>query len=328
MKFLTTLHWPLRVWQVTALAPFEVINKSLLPVKIVRLQYYPGSVLLIHFIILILAIIFNKHFIDWEKHVITSYDDFLSMVVVRITTCVIVAESILNRNKQTEFLEHIIRVDIILRRKLQIELDYKKEQFQNNISTLIWILICISCMICVYLVLRTANLATTEFWLLYTIAFFVYSIHYHRMILFVHLILRRYKNVNQFIKDVCSREAKKAENLELQLSLKDQPKVTFANDPVAQPISTSQLADIRNVYQMLYETTNMINDMFWWSLPLCIVIDFHRLLLNFYYIFAVLLLNTDWNVLILAIFWGSVNLCHLILISHACHSTNKEVSLI
>lgn len=323
---MNSLRWPMWIWQLFGMAPFKFVNKSSLSTKNTQLQYYTITLLLFHFILLIIAIFFSSTFINWSPVSYINYDNFLSMLSIRLVACIIVAEAIFKLNKQIEFFRRIIRVDHILSHKLRIEIDYKKEQIQNNILTAVWIVMCFVCIICVLIALNTINISTTTgFWLWYSVSFTVYSIHYHRIVLYVHLILLRYKSINQFIEKVCSIEWKKAESPEYFLAFKQMSQVGY--DRIEQPMTISQLADIRKAYQILYETTDLINDMFRWSLPLCIGIDFHQLVVNFYLTFVVLLMSTEWNALLMNTTWGIINIGHLICLSHACHCTRKEVSL-
>lgn len=326
MKFFTSLRWPLLIWQIFGMAPFRIINKSLLPVKNTKLLFYACFIWLIHFILLIFGIVCTSIYINWSYEMITGYDNFLTMLSVRLVACVIIAESVFKLNKQTEFLQKIIRVDAILRRKLKIYIDYRKEYLQNNILTIIWILICSVTVIVVQVIfLQLDNKTPSVFWSMYFVSLIAYSIHYHRIVLYVNFILRRYKRINQFIEKVCLFEEKNSVNFEVLMTSKKVPKVTFADHPIGQSITKSQLEDIRDAYQILYETTQMINDMFWWSLPLCIAIDFHRLVVNSYYVFIILLMKQDPLTLLVDIFWASLNFWHLIFLAHACHSTSKEV---
>lgn len=324
MKLSSTLKWPLRIWQIFGMTPFEVCNKSLLPVKNAKLQMYAGILLLVHIILLIISLAFTSIYIDWSNDTDRNLNELVEVISIRLTVCVIVAEAIFKANQQTEFLCKIIDIDGVLRRKLHIKMDYKKQQFYNNILTVILILTCVSCVILVAVVNYEFYPAIdSQFWLWYALPFIVYSIHYHRMVLFVHLILYRYKSVNQFIENVCLlQEKRQSDNFELLLATKKRPKVTFTK----LSITASQLVDIRNVYQNLYETTEMINDMFRCSLPLCIGIDFHRFLLNTYFIVAVIFLEIEFYLLFIAIFCGCINIAHLLFLSHACHSTSKQVT--
>lgn len=216
------------IWQLFGMAPFEFVNKSSLSTKNTKLQYYAIALLLFHFILLIIAIFFSSTFINWSPVAYINYDNFLSMLSIRLVACIIVAEAIFKLNKQIEFFRRIIRVDHILSNKLRIEIDYKKEQIQNNILTVTWILMCFVCIICVLIALNTINISTTTgFWLWYSVSFMVYSIHYHRIVSYVHLILHRYKSVNQFIEKICSIEWKEAESPEYFLALKQMSQVGY-----------------------------------------------------------------------------------------------------
>lgn len=326
IKFFSILRWPLLIWQIFGTAQFIVINKSI-PVKNTNLKFFAVFLLLIYIIMLIVGIAFPSIYLDWANDGYVNMNDFFTQMTIRLTACVIMAESILRLNKQIHFLQKVIGIDFIFRQKLQIKLDYKKEQFQNNNLSVVWIVTIILGSICVFFVIYIFYGAIdVQFWLWYILPFLLYSIQYHRIVLYVRLILRRYKILNQYIENICALQEKNADNSKLLVRFKAMASVDFADFP--EPVMTnSQLIDIRNVYQILYETTELINDMFWWSLPLCILIDFHRLLVNCFYIFAIFLLEIDFHLLAVAIICGSINIAHLILLSHACHSTCKEVRL-
>lgn len=328
MKFLISLFWPLRVWQLLAVAPFEVTKQLLIPAKNTKLYYYAIVFLFVNIILLALCVIFSSTYIDWSGKNFTKFDDLLAMTIVRITSCIILGEAIFKENKQIEYFKQIICIDYVLHRSLHIRIDYDKYQFQNNLITAIWVF---SLFICVISVTITTHMFgdpyIERFWAFYIGPLFVYSLNCHRMVLYVFVIRRRYQLLNQFIEKICLLQE---ENVGRQNIMQKLEPLSKINDPpidsmAVQLICEPQLKDIRNSYQMLYEATKMINDLFLWSLPLCIAIDFHRLLVNTFYLFAVWLLQDQWLLLILAISWGGLNLAHLIVLSHACHTASKEV---
>lgn len=330
MNFLTTLRWPLRIWQIFATAPFDVTNKTMMPVKDFKLTVLAGIWLIVHITLLILCIFYSSTFINWENTLqIRNYDTSLAMITVRFLSCLIVGEAIFNQHKQINFLQKILQIDTILQQKLQIQIDYKKHYIQNNILTTIWIFMCFSCAICVFVVYHeTENTFDECFWIVYAIPFFVLSLQYHRMVLYLHAIRLRYQMLNQFIEKACLFQERGVVNNEILNAFKQISKFTYADGPVVQLISKSQLMDIRNIYQISYETAYMINDIFWWSIPLCIGIDFHRLLVHLYMIFGGLLFHLNWDDLLIGLFLGCMNLAHFVVLSHACQSTNQEVRII
>lgn len=330
MKFLISLVWPFRVWQLIAVAPFGMTKKLSLPTKSTKLYYSAIILLFVYIILLTLSVTFSSTYIDWSSKDFTKFDDLLAMTIVRITSCVIVGEAIFKLNKQIDFFKQIIRIDFILHRKLNIRIDYSKFKFQNNLITAIWIFCLLFCVVSVSITIHMLGDSYSErFWAFYIGPLFVYSLNCHRMVLYVFVIRRRYQFLNQFIEKVCMLQEKSVFNQNILQTFEKLSKIKGSpiDSLAVQHISESQLKDIRNVYQMLYEATKMINDLFLWSLPLCIGIDFHRLLVNTFFLFAVWLLQKYWVVLIMAMSWGSLNIAHLIILSHACHTTHATVRL-
>lgn len=329
MKFVISLVWPLRVWQLLAMAPFQVTKKLLLPTKSAPLYYYAVVSLLVHIISLVLIETFASAYIDWSGNNIVRFDNLLAITLVRISSCVIVGEAIFNVNKQIDFLKQIIRIDFIMHRKLDIRFDYEKYQQQNSLITAIWIGVLLLCAIGNVIAMHALENTNDErFWALYIGPLFIYSLNYHRMVLYVYVVRRRYKLLNQFIEQVCTLQENAVYDHAILQTFQQLAKVKGSspiNAVAIQLISESQLKDIRTIYQMLYEASKMINELFLWSLPLCIGIDFHRLLVNVFYVFGVWLLHSYWLLLIVAIAWGTLNIGHLIILSHACHTTSKEV---
>lgn len=91
----------------------------------------------------------------------------------------------------------------------------------------------------------------------------------------------------------------------------------------------AQLLELRDIYQELHDASHTINNIFRWSIPLCIGFDFHEILVDAYWIIRVWLSNDDYNPLINVVFpimWLSWHLTHIFFLSHACHSTSRKVS--
>lgn len=328
MGFLTSLIWPLRVWQFIAVAPFGVAKTLSIPIKNTKLYYYAMILLFVHIILLALSVTFSSTYINWSSNDMGRFDSLLAMAMVRFSSCVIVGEAIFKLNKQIDFLKQITRIDFILYRQLDIRFDYKKYRFQNHLITAIWIFSLVFCMIGIAITMNILGVSYDErFWAFYIGPLFIYSLNHHRFVLYVFVIRRRYKLLNQFIEKICMLQENSVADQIILHTFEPSTKVKISpiNSLVVQLISESQLKDIRNVYQMLYEATKMVENLFLWSLPLCICIDFHRLLVNVFLIFSVWLLQSYWLVLIVAITWGTLNIAHLIVLSHACHTTSKEV---
>lgn len=325
MKFLATLRWPLFVWQFLGMAPYGIANKCLLPIKSTKLQCYSGVLLLIHSVVLVIGIVLPSSYVDLTDRMIHLLNDLAAVIIARFLACVIVAESLIKLNKQIDFLRQMLRIDFILRGKLRINIDYKREHFENNLMTGIWIFTWLSCCIIVWINLyKFYEEIDVIFWYWYAPQFLMYSIQYHRLVTYMRLIFRRYKIINEFIEKYHAMQEERAQHFESTMDFKEMSKLKFTDFP--KPLLTkSQLQHIRDAYQILYETTNMVNDIFWWSLPLCILMDFHRLLLNVYYSVCVLFLQSEWLLLGVSIIFGGVNFTQIFILAYAGHSTKTEV---
>lgn len=328
MKFLDSLLLPLRVWQILGMAPFGVAKKPLFSTNNTYLYVYTILLLIAFFVSLVLSLVFSPVYVDWnDDEGVSKYDDMFAITMAWATSCVIAAEAIIKVDKQMELLQQIIRIDFVISRRLQIQIDYASYQFYNNVFTLIWSILTLICAIGTYFVMCQLNSPYAEgFWLFYCIPFTIYSMNYHRMAIYILVIRRRYKILNEFIEKVCLLQEKSIVNKDIIQIVKMTSKISFSDFPSEQLLSESQMKDIRNVYQMLYDATILFNEMFLWSLPLCIGIDFHRLLVNAFYVFAVWLLRSLWMLLVMAAVWGGSNIIHLIWFSCICHSTCTEVS--
>ena len=265
MKFLISLAWPLRVWQLLGSAPFGVNKKLFVPTKNSKLYYYAIIFLVADIILLVLSIVFSSTYADWSSKGFTKYDALIAMVMIRITSCVILGEAIFKLNKQIDFFQQIIRIDFVLYRKLHIQIDYKKFQFRNNLITVVWIFGLLFCAISVFTIMHLfEDVYGERFWIFYIVPLFVYSLNCHRMVLYVFVIRRRYQLLNHFIDKICMLQEKNVANNNILQKFEESSKLSVPPiDPMAvQLISESQLKDIRDIYQMLYDATKTIDDLF------------------------------------------------------------------
>lgn len=237
------------------------------------------------------------------------------MYSIRFLACVVIAEAILNRNAQIDVLELINQIDLNLDYKLRLQINYKQQQFRNNVSAGLWLFAFFICVILNAVLLHLNGTDREErFWFFYIIPFFICTLQYQRLLFYVPLLRHRYQILNEYF-------------LRISETQETRRNIQAAKPDSLEPLITArQLIDFRNIYQQLYEAAVQINDMFWWSLPLCILVDFHAVLLNTYRAFLVLLTNASGDNVMFSLLWGFCNAGHLLLVSHACHSTSIMVS--
>lgn len=319
MKFLTTILWPIRLWQILAITPFGLTKKTFWPNRESSLHYFAMACLAVHIAALIHGIIVPGSFADMNTNIIDTYNDQFAMGSIRFLICAIIIEAILYRNDHIDVFELINQIDLNLEGKLRLMINYKKNQFQNNIIFGIWLVVLIMSIILVFVFNHLSGDEQFErYWLFYIIPFSITTLHYQRIFFYVHLLRYRYQMLNDFLLNICSIQ-------ELQQN-DDLSSETKLNNSI--PLLTAiQIRDFRNIYQQLYEASIQMNDIFWWSMPLCILIDFHSLLVNSYWTFLIFLTHSSENSIVVSLIWGGCNAARLLLLSHACHSTSISVSL-
>lgn len=254
----------------------------------------------------ICSVIYSEWYIDWTSQPHAVFTIIFNMLSAQVVTCLIIYESINKTNEQIDFLERFNKIDHALQYKLRIEINFKSYRFHNNIGCIVWFLWHFSCPIAIFIYCYlTENHRLERFHTLYAMAFFIYSLQYQRMIVYLCLIRHRYALLNQFL-----------------LEFQENAKQIRIDDLTSKEV----LIELRNIYQELYEASDLINTIFRWSLPLCIGIDFYNCMGHIFYIFFICFFHEPWTAAIVPFIWLTCNLSHLLISAHACHSTTKKVN--
>lgn len=319
MKFLATILLQFRLWQIFSLVPFGLIGEKLYLNRASNLHYFSMASLAVHVAALLHGLIFQDLYMpDVGESYSQYYNEIMTLSLMRLIACVIVLEAILDRRPQITVLEMINQIDLNLEFKLRIKINYKRQQFHYNIGTLLWLLVFGISVVAIFVYAHVKGQEKfMMFWLFYSLPFIICGLQYQRLSYYATLLRQRYQLLNGFLLNICSIQ--EAHRIESDMKLKH---TTFDR-----LITTIQVRDFRNIYQQLYDVSVRVNDMFWWSLPLCILSDFHKLLVNVYLIFATFLVQSSGDDAIIGMLWGICNVVNLVVVSHACHSTAIAVSI-
>lgn len=261
MNFVSTFCWSFRFWQFFSLTPLSLTVQTSRPYKNPKLRTFAIFSLKFFIVLTICGITFIIGYTDWEKSSkIIAYNTAITMLLLQFTSCVILAESILNINRQINFLERMNRIDYALTHKLQLKIDYQKYQFRNNALIVIWIFLHL-----IYRTVVTGTLLDDQnylmFVLLHTIPFALYTLHYLHMIVYVYQIRHRYALLNQFILETFPLEDIMIEIQKVNIDFEKNNHLK------------AQLLELRDIYQELHDASHTINNIFRWSIPLCIGFD-------------------------------------------------------
>lgn len=327
MKILSTFIWPIRIWQLFALTPLSVSAKTAWPKKNLFLKFIACIWLIVYLVLFVVSMYFNKSYIDWEQKQFAVYHDIFSAGVIHVLLCIVVGESIEKIQLQIELMERLNRIDYAIQYKTQIKIDYKQYQQQNTHGSCAWIgwhlFCCTTTALYYYCMNDQSNLLG---WLIYALPLFVYSLHYQRIVLFVHQLGARFRVLNQYLLDNFSTSVADGSDLSLILGIKGYREVEWNQQQFDSNESRAKLLEMRNVYQQLAEACDTVNALFGHSLPACIAVDFHKVMSNIYWLFVVWLNHHGWGAAIAPALWLSLNISHLFALTYMCQKTTKEVS--
>lgn len=287
-----------------------------MPYKNKKLIIFASFSLLFHIALAICSLIFTDWYIDWKNQttILAYYNIYAYMLLHQVTSCIIVIEALVNIDRQMDFLQRMNKIDQALTHKMQIKIDYEKRQLQNNVGLSVWLLL--------HLISQTAifafeNEIENRFQLLYVVSFILYSLQFQRCVLYVYQIYHRCELLNQFI----------LETFPLDDNIDGDQEVNI--DHERNNHLKAQIFDLSDIYQELHDASDTINKIFCWSLPLCIGNDFQGILGEMYWMLVLLLSDNHnpWTIYVSRFFWLSWHLVHILFLSHACHSTSREVSI-
>lgn len=330
MHDLMVLLYPFRLWQVFSLSPFGLSQKSMWPKESMKLKLFAICWLLIHFLAIIYGFLSISSYVNPHYSVLLRYNTIISLLISRLLACAVVLEAILKRKDQITFFESIKQIDFILKYKLQIRIDYRKYQYENNIATFAWFFIYLAMEIFVFVrVLTKQRYAFTYFWIYNAIPTLISSLLCLQITTYVHTIRHRYEIINDFLRKIILLQSKGSVSTD---NLKAIRHVRFIHEEIPSysstkvVISCEQFEQIRRAYQLLYDLSMLVNKLYWWSLPLYLGNYFHKVLAGSFNLCTVVLAQSQSDPYSM-LAWTTFCVAQFIILAHACQALSIEVRI-
>lgn len=323
MHLTSTVIFPFRLWQLFSLSPFGLSRKQFWPKECKKIELYSLVCLLVHIILVFYCLCFTSSYIDWTNSPAVVYNDIISMLMWRLLSTTIVAESILKRDKQISFFDRIKQIDNILQYKLKVQVDYANCQSQHKITSTIWCLIFVTLEIflqlCAYMIDQHFFLHFCWYTLVPRLMAVLFCL---QIVIYVRTIRRRYRLINDFLRKFhfSQTEIKYLDTL-------DTFEYSIHRFSLEERLSFTQLEQLRIVYKDLYEATFLVNNLCWWSLPLCLANYFHKILTLIFAAVITKFMGRRTHPYMMAI-WSIFYIAQVIFLAHACQTLCKEVKQI
>lgn len=331
--FMKTIILPFRIFQTFSLCPFGLHNKPLLPVSKTYLRNIAIAAIVIYTALFIHGLFITDKYINYSQKPFQYYFDFFYMTLSRLLLLIILVESLLKRNLNIKFFENIHKADTILVEKLSANLAFDQNRKLNNLRTGVWLVVFIitsgTTLIC-WIV--SNDQLSIMYWALLLVPSLMATMRYFQMITYVNLTKIRFQVINKLVKSFYSLDpinSKKGNVVDKNL-LHTMSKISDDRSAeVEKYVIFKNLIELRQVYILLYDATEMINELFRWSVPINIAKDFIDTLTCVYWTFLWILKPSmpTMHMTVASIAIIVIHMFHIMSVSNECHYTVEEVSV-
>lgn len=323
----------IRLFQFFCLCPVSVISEFQFSTRAFFLTY---SVLqLIVRICIFFYGIFAKHLFPQNEYQLVAVIDTVLICGVRLLEIIILLEALMKRKLDKTLIENFEIIDKMMKERLKIDMDFQHFYRKNLIYLICWIGIFLSISATI-IYLSVGDLNYVYFRLTYFVPFFLSSLAYYQINLWINLIQRHFRILKTFIShlecDTTKHPTKMANSLEtFQSTLAtDYHRIINLNSNLSynSAILIKHFIIVRDLYNRLWIQTNLVNERFRWSTILMIGNDFISLLSNFYWMLICMLhYSMCRDMSITACFlWSLLNILHIFLLCGTCHKTVDEAN--
>lgn len=274
--------------------------------------------------VLIVTIVFLSAFL-WNKIIDINYLSTIVWYSFTAGSCIahltIVIQAFLCRHQQQQLFQKYGKVDCVLQQKLH----YKAQHGDSEIRS-IWIKVAIILAILitvnVILVIRMYNIEGLKtFWLHNFMAMMLIRLRCIQTIVYVSLLENRLTIINEVLNGFVGNEEQQV--IVWDKAVEKQNKISRVHNK----IKFRQLMHLKDVYGLLFEAKELIEDAFGWSLLVIFVQNFVSFTCYGYWTFLLIQLhldNIDMQIHLSCVLMPIVGF--LFLLAHACESCAKTVS--
>lgn len=291
------------------------------------------------------TILSDELFIRKNEYQIVATIDTVLICVVRLLEITILIEALIKRKLEIKFMENLQQIDEIIKNRLHVDSDYGALYRYCVLSISIWIgIFLLAEGTLIYLSYKNSNYF--YFCLTYLPPFFVSSLTYFQIIIWVNLIKYRFKILKRFI-DGMERETKTEREHSCGTGTNsiifvkplhslfhrggDFDRKLHSNlNSIHDAYLFDRFIIVRDLYQRLWDQTNLVNERFRWSMVVNIGNDFISLLSNFYWMIICLLdYSICRNMSVAGCFlWSFINISHIFALCRMCHHTVDQAAAI
>lgn len=327
VDFFQSIALSFQILQLVCLCPYSIKEIS----NLIRPKFQkPQLILMLIFqmVLIVYVVHLSFHFPILNGTVKLAF--FTKFVMIQVMTLALFIESYNNRNVQKDFLLQINSIDFIMEYQIDIKMDHRIQRKHHTKRVISFI----GVHLIVFLISsNTIYLLYGEGIIRFAIEFFsitIVALRYYQLGFFADLLYQRYRIINDFMDS-----ANDLINIDQYISKRtnfgeifDKMIVNGVNNRRRTNIGCDKLHALRRACCSLYKASNTINELFKWTLPLCILTDFFHYLFGVFYILHILLDADPPILLIVPITRFFMVAYHVVFFVIDCGDCTEEVLLI
>lgn len=317
--------------QLVGFTTFEITRKN---------SFYAYNISVILSLLFILSVIVYR-LINTELLQMTHFNSAVNNVnliqlnLFRFAHLLIVIESLLKQKRQKLFFDQLRHVDRMLLQKYTIEIDYRSLRRYTTIQLISFGLVYVFCLTSIIgyrILVQRHSFTIWQFigWFYNMVPFMLTSLRYFQIIVWMGLLRTRFGHLNSILEHIDF-------NGWLVTGIKPKPEIRNEillvteygrkdRRSVRRRTALDQLVIVRELYDRLWDLTQLINDCFGWSLLINTANDFVSVTSNCYLIFLLTKFGlSDTMRIVSAICWTVPHVINLLGITYCCYSTIREV---
>lgn len=281
----------LRLYQLVGYAPFSVSKESVLE-KSRRMGFYSLGLVLVFGALALFSFFFEK--IEDE---IESTIKFLLLVLIYAVHFSSLVEAFFKRDAQIALVSNFNEVDQLFQRKFRHKSRVSLRQHFSKALVLLLALIAVIFSADIGIYVRGNHQVRMNYLAIFFIPYVLTFIRYFQIIYFVHMIKTRFEFLIQILREVLQQRNTTVIETTITFStqvskLLSSEKASFKNsvapieEKLAQLVDTHSVEILREVYNKLWQNSQLINTAFGFSLLMNLGYDFLALTTNGYWLFA------------------------------------------
>lgn len=313
----------IKVCQFLGLAPFSRRNSTKWSLN----RVYEVITIMFSMVIascFLLCLIFNGIVIDHSRSSLNVAIAVYAIITICIHAFVILNEHFYKRHYHVQLLNLFTKLETFLKCRHGIELDAKGMRNFLHRVLLFWAMQTFGVLILHFIIMiKTNNHKLIYFISIYVLPFLLSKLSYVYSMFLIKILHKNVDGLIEFTVSLCANGEPIKRNVNvISIVAALNHRRSHRND-----VSLCTLDFLRRSYQMLWDASNLLNDIYYWSFPIGFFNEFSVFVFNAFSVTQIVKGGYDGHFLrlLFSVTWAALNIINIYSITSACGNTAQAV---